>query len=94
MFIRAFARQEETLAMQCKRMNQQWNWRVRVNIVASSVFSAHPSVPEQDHRSATLGASITRTDVERASGFGPLKTLLQAISAVYANCEVSPRLFA
>ena len=67
---------------------------MRINIVVPSVFSDYPSVPEQDRKNTKFVAPITRTDVECASGFAPLESLLQAIAATYANCKVSPRLLA
>ena len=75
-------------------MSQLWNRRVRINIVVPSAFSDHPSVPEQDCKNTTFGASIIHTDVEPAMGFTPLESLLQAIAAAYANRNVSPRLLA
>ena len=75
-------------------MNQRWNRRVRVNIVPPFVFLERLPVPEQDCRSTTLGDPVIRTNVEEesAGGFGPLKSLLEAISIVYANRQVSIRL--
>lgn len=74
-------------------MSQRLNRMVRVHtVVPKSVFSDYPSVLEQDRKNMTPRAPTTRTGAEPASGFGPLRSLLQAISAVYANREVSPRL--
>ena len=75
-------------------MSQPWNRRVRINILVPSAFLDCPSVPEQGCKNTTFGAPIVRTDVERASGFAPLESLLQAIAAAYANRNVSPRLLA
>ena len=91
--LRAFAYQEAPAAMEHKKANQQWNRMVRPNIVTSSVFSQHLPVLERDHGGATVDAPIIPNDIkESATGFGSLGSLLQAISAVYANHEVSPRL--
>ena len=47
-------------------------------------------VPEQDHRNSEPQASVVLTEVseDAAIGFGPLKALLGAIVAVYADHEV------
>ena len=50
---------------------------------------------EQDCRVTTAEAPTIPADVEESvGGFGHLKSLLKAISAVYANHEVSPPLSA
>ena len=75
-------------------MGQRRNRKVRVDIDESSVISRNALVPEHNRRNKTSGTPLIRADVEEgtASGFGPLKLLLGAISAAYANREVSPRL--
>ena len=48
---------------------------------------------EQDYRVTTAEAPTILADVEESvGGFGPLKSLLKVISAVYANHKVSPPL--
>ena len=65
---------------------------VRIDTVVPFVFSSYLLVLEQDCRSTALEAPPICTDVKEgsSSGFGPLKSLLEAISIAYANREVSP----
>ena len=64
---------------------------VRIGTVVPFVFSSYLLVLEQGCGSVTLEVPVPCTDVEEesASGFGPLKSLLEAISIAYANREVS-----
>ena len=76
-------------------MNWRWNRGVRADTVASIRFLSNVVVLEQECRVATAEAPTILADVEESvGGFGPLKSLLKAISAVYANHEVSPPLSA
>ena len=56
----------------------------------SPTFCQHLPVPEPGSKDTTLGAPATLIDVpvEVADGFGPLKTALGDITAVYSNDEV------
>ena len=81
------------MAIEHRKVNQQRNRMVRPNIVVSSVFSQHLPVLERDHGGATVDAPIIPNDIkESATGFGSIRSLLQAISAVHANHGVSPQL--
>ena len=58
--------------------------------VASIRFSSNVVVLEQDCRVTTVEAPTISADIEASvGGFGSLKSLLKAISAVYENHEVS-----
>ena len=58
--------------------------------VASIRFSSNVVVPEQDCRVTTAKVPTILADVEGpVGGFGALKSLLKAISAFYANHEVT-----
>ena len=58
--------------------------------VASIGFSSNVVVLEQDCRVTTVEAPTISADIEASvGGFGSLKSLLKAISAVYENHEVS-----
>ena len=74
-------------------MNRRWNRRVRADTVASVRFLSNPVVLEKDCRVTMAEAPTILADLEGSvGGFGPLKSLLKVISAVYANHKVSPPL--
>ena len=58
----------------------------------SPVSSQRISGPEQAQKDPGFGAPTIRPllNKEPMSGFGPLRSVLEAISAVYASREVSP----
>ena len=75
--------------MQDEKMNRPCNPRVGANAVASIELLYHLPILEQDCLNLA-GVPTIRTDVEEfVGGFGPLKSLLKAISTVYANRKVS-----
>jgi hypothetical protein len=61
-----------------------------VRIAVSLAFAYHLSAAKEDRRVAH-GASFIFTEAAKESGFGPLKALLGAISAVYTDREVRKR---
>lgn len=64
----------------------------QVGVVASSVFflSSIIPVPDQDRWNPELRVTVSLSK-ETTDGFGPLKALLGAIVAAYANQKVRPR---
>ena len=77
-------------------MGREWRRKVRVDFITQYAFSLHLLASEQDHRDTVLGAPIILPDVvaKAKKGFGPLKALLDAISAAYADRRVRQLLLA